>query len=52
MRFVVRAIFATEAGNRAVKDPNFLKNIEGFIKDTRAEAAFFLENNGDRIAVF
>lgn len=52
MRFVVRAIFPTEAGNMAVKDPDFLKNIEGFMKDTRAEAAYFLEINGDRTAVF
>jgi len=52
MRFAVRVIFPTEAGNRAVKDPNFLKNIEGFIKDTRAEAAYFMEINGDRTAVF
>jgi hypothetical protein len=42
MRVLVRAIFPTEAGNRAVKDPNFIKNIQGFIESNKAEAAYFL----------
>lgn len=52
MRFIVRTIFPTEAGNRAVKDPNFTKNIEDFMKNTKAEAAYFTEINGDRTGVF
>ena len=52
MRFVVRVIIPTEAGNKAVKDPNFVPNIEGFMKNMKAEAAYFLEINGDRMAVF
>jgi hypothetical protein len=27
MRVIVRVVFPAEAGNRAVKDPNFIKNI-------------------------
>jgi hypothetical protein len=52
MRFVVRVIIPTEAGNKAVKDPSFVANIEGFMKNAKAEAAYFLEINGDRTAVF
>jgi hypothetical protein len=52
MRFVVRVLIPTEAGNRMIKDPNFIQNIEGFIKNTKAEAAYFMELNGDRTAVF
>ena len=33
MRVMVRAIFPTEVGNRVVKDPNFIKNIQGFIEN-------------------
>ena len=39
MRFLVRVMIPTEAGNKSTRDPNFLKNIEGFIKDRRAEGA-------------
>jgi hypothetical protein len=41
MRVILRAIFPTEAGNRAVKDSNFIKNIQGFIENNKAEAAYF-----------
>ncbi|MEO9364231.1 MAG: hypothetical protein ABI348_10060 [Nitrososphaera sp.] len=52
MRFVVRAIIPTEAGNKAVQDPNFVSNMENYIKSNKAEAAYFMELNGDRTAVF
>ena len=52
MRFVVRVLIPTEAGNRMVSDPNFVKNIEDFVKNTKSEAAYFTEINGDRTAVF
>lgn len=52
MRFVVRVLIPTEAGNRMIKDPNFIQKIEGFIKNTKAEAAYFTEINGDRTATF
>lgn len=52
MRFVVRAVIPTEAGNRMVKDPNFIANMENYVKATKAEQAYFLELNGDRTAVF
>jgi hypothetical protein len=52
MRVLVRAIFPTEAGNRAVKDPNFIKNIQGFIESNKAEAAYFISLNGERSGTF
>lgn len=52
MRFIIRVIIPTEAGNKAIKDPNFVKNIEDFINNTKAEAAYFTELNGDRTAIF
>ncbi len=35
-----------------VKDPNFLTNMENYIKTNKAEAAYFLELNGERTVVF
>jgi hypothetical protein len=52
MRVMVRAIFPTEAGNRAVKDPNFIKNIQGFIENNKAEAAYFTPSHGERSCIF
>jgi hypothetical protein len=52
MRFVIRAIIPTEAGNKAVQDPNFVSNMENYMKSNDVEAAYFLELNGDRTAVF
>jgi hypothetical protein len=31
MRFLIRAIMPTEAGNKAIQDPNFLKNLEDYM---------------------
>jgi hypothetical protein len=52
MRFIVRAKIPTEAGNKMVQDPNFVNNIEDYIKKTKAEAAYFFEADGDRVAAF
>ena len=52
MRFLFRVIFEAEAGNRAVKDPNFIKNIQGFIENNKVEAAYFTAVNGNRNAIF
>ena len=52
MRVLVRAILPNEAGNRAVKDPNFIKNMQAFIENYKDEAAFFTPSNGDRSANF
>jgi len=52
MRFVVRAIIPTESGNRMVKDPAFLQKLEDYIRNTKAEGAYFFESGGDRTMTF
>jgi hypothetical protein len=52
MRFIVRAKMPTEAGNRAVQDPNFLKKLEEYMSKVKPEAAYFFEADGDRVAAF
>ncbi len=52
MRVLVRVILPTEAGNRAIKGQDFIKNIQSFMDNYKAEAAFFTPSNGDRSANF
>jgi hypothetical protein len=52
MRVLVRVILPTEAGNRAIKDQDFIKNIQSFMDNYKAEAVFFTPSNGDRSANF
>jgi hypothetical protein len=51
MRVLVRAMIPTVAGNKMVKDPNFLKSIEDYTKKFNCEAAYFTEVNGNRTMV-
>ena len=52
MRFLIRATIPTEDGNKMVQDPNFLRKLEEYINKVNAEAAYFFEANGSRIASF
>jgi hypothetical protein len=52
MRVIVRAIIPTEAGNKMVKEPNFLANMENYIKANNVEAAYFMETGGERTTTF
>jgi len=52
MRVLVRAMIPTAAGNKMVKDPNFLKSIKDYIEKFNCEAAYFTEVNGNRTMVF
>jgi hypothetical protein len=52
MRFVIRARIPTEAGNKMVKDPNCVKNIEEYMNKAKPEASYFFEANGERVMVF
>ena len=52
MKVLVRVTFPAEAGTRAVRDPNFIKNLQAFIDNYKAEAAFFTPSNGDRSSNF
>lgn len=42
----------TTAGNKIVKDPSFLKNLEDYIQKFNYEASYFTEVNGNRTMVF
>jgi hypothetical protein len=50
--FLIRAKIPTEAVNKMVQDPNFLKNFEEYMKKVKPEAAYFMPSNGDRLAAF
>ena len=52
MRVIVRAMIPTVAGNKMIEDPNFLKNLEDYIKKFNCEASYFTEVNGNRTMVF
>ena len=52
MRFLVHASIPTEAGNKMVQDPNFLKKLEEYTNKVKAEATYFYEADGNRVAAF
>jgi hypothetical protein len=52
MRFLVIAHMPTEAGNKAIKDPNMAKNLEDYVNSVKAEAAYFTEVDGERSFFF
>lgn len=52
MRVLVRATIPASAGNKMVKDPNFLKTVEEYTKKFNCEAVYFAALNGMRNMVF
>jgi len=52
MRFLIRAKIPTEAGNLMVQDPNLLSKLETYIDKVKAEATYFFEADGNRVAAF
>ena len=52
MRFLIRAQISTDVGNRIVKNPKFIQNLEDYIKKVNAEASYFFEAGGDRTFAF
>src|SRR5918996_1476086 len=52
MRFLIHARIPTEDGNKMVQDPNFLKKLQTYINKVKAEATYFFEANGNRVAAF
>jgi len=52
MRLIIRAKFPTEAGNKLVKDPNFLKDLENYMNNVKPEVSYFFEADGKRTFVF
>ena len=51
MRFLIRARIPTEAGNKMVPHPNFLKKLEEYINKVKAEATYFFEADGNQVAL-
>ena len=52
MRFLIHAKIPTEDGNRMVQDPNLLRKLEKYINKVKAEATYFFEADGNRVAAF
>ncbi|HJT47686.1 MAG TPA: hypothetical protein VJ729_05845 [Nitrososphaeraceae archaeon] len=52
MRFLIRARVPTEAGNKMVQDPEFMKKLEDYMNKVKPEAAYFLPIDGHRAAAF
>jgi hypothetical protein len=52
MRFLIHAKIPTEDGNKMVQDPNFLKKLEEYMNKVKAEATYFFEADGNRVAAF
>ena len=52
MRFLIRAKIPTEDGNKMVQDPNLLRKLEKYINKVKAEATYFFEEGGNRVAAF
>ncbi|HZA06430.1 MAG TPA: hypothetical protein VE619_01895 [Nitrososphaeraceae archaeon] len=52
VRFLIRARIPTEAGNKTVQDPNFLKKLEEYMDKVKPEAAYFLPMEGNRAMAF
>ena len=52
VRFLVRAQISTDPGNKMVKNPKFLQNLEDYMKKVNAEAAYFFEAGGERTFAF
>jgi hypothetical protein len=52
MRFLIRTKIPTEAGNKMVQDPDFLKKLEEYMNKVKPEAAYFLPQGGERSAAF
>lgn len=52
MRFLISAKIPTEAGNLMVQDPNLLSKLETYIDKVNAEATYFFEADGNRVATF
>jgi hypothetical protein len=48
MRFLIKLVIPTEAGNAAIKDPKFGQKMQAVLKEIGAEAAYFTSMHGQR----
>ncbi len=52
MRFLIRTRIPTEAGNKIIQDPTFMKNLEDYMNKVKPEATYFMPIGGHRSAAF
>lgn len=48
MRHIMKMRFPVEAGNAALRDPEFGKKMQEYLADVKAEAAYFTSMDGQR----
>lgn len=48
MRFLIKVSIPVEAGNKAAKEGRLAKTIRSILEDLKPEAAYFLDENGQR----
>lgn len=52
MKFLIHAKIPTEAGNLMVQDPKLLSKLDTYVNTVKAEATYFFETDGTRVAAF
>ena len=52
VRFLIRSKVPTEAGNKTVQDPEFIKKLKDYMNKVKPEAAYFMPQGGERSAAF
>jgi hypothetical protein len=50
MRFLLKASMPVEVGNARAKEGRLAKTIEKILRELKPEAAYFLDDNGERTA--
>ena len=48
MRFLLKVTMPTEAGNRAVRDPNFGQTMQEILTEIKAESSYWTADGGQR----
>jgi hypothetical protein len=52
MRMLVKINVPNQGGNEAVKNGSIGRIVQGFLEEHRPEAAYFIEEGGERTALF
>jgi len=52
MRFLLHIRIPTEAGNKMMQDPDGIRKLEEYMNMVKPEAAYFVEDCGDRTFYF
>jgi hypothetical protein len=52
MRFLIRARFPAESGNKMLHDPDFLTKLEEYINKLKPEESYFMPSEGQRTMAY